>query len=72
MLLRLLEIPLIDILLIVLAIRYIWPGIFGIKSRKQRAAGNSKDKIFHPENSSPISAKYSKEQGEYIDYEEIK
>jgi biopolymer transport protein ExbD len=72
MLLRLLEIPLIDIILILLAIRFVVPRLFGIKSRKKMPPENLKDKIFSPGNSAHTPVKYPKGRGEYIDYEEIK
>jgi hypothetical protein len=71
MLARIFETPLIDILLILLAIRFIWPGIFGIRSKKQPGKNKQQPNSFREKQASPPS-KFSKEEGEYIDYEEIK
>ena len=71
MLTRIFETPLIDILLILLAIRFIWPGLFGIKSKKQKEKNKQQTNFIREKQSSPAS-KFSKEEGEYIDYEEIK
>src|SRR5262249_28732870 len=71
MLTRIFETPLIDILLILLAIRFIWPGLFGIKSKKDRAK-NKQQTTFFRESFSSKDPKSQKDEGEYIDYEEIK
>ena len=72
MILRIFDTPLIDVLLIVLAIRFIFPGLFGIKSKKQSSRKKQKDKVFVRENSTAQNSTHAKDQGEYIDYEEIK
>jgi hypothetical protein len=72
MIFRLLETPLVDIILIVLAIRFIWPQLFGIRSRKRNHERTATEKNFAREPSQPSSSKYSKEEGKYIDFEEIK
>jgi len=70
MLTRLFETPIIDILLILLAIRFIWPGLFGIKSKKEPK--NKQETRFFREKTPSQNPKFKNEEGEYIDYEEIK
>ena len=70
MLLRIFETPLIDILLILLAIRFIWPAIFGIKPKK-KAGTKQTDNSFR-ENAKSKMTHTQKDEGKYIDFEEIR
>ncbi|MEO6168389.1 MAG: hypothetical protein ABIO46_09610 [Chitinophagales bacterium] len=73
--LRILETPIVDILLILLAIRFIWPGLFGIRKKKPLNTNHSRHRNFVNNTRSPTVGKTPKDadaQGEYIDYEEIK
>lgn len=72
MILRIFDTPLIDVLLIVLAIRFIFPGLFGIKPKKQSERNRQKDKTFVRGNHTAQNPTHAKDEGEYIDYEEIK
>ncbi|HYV92482.1 MAG TPA: hypothetical protein VE978_11880 [Chitinophagales bacterium] len=69
MLLRLLETPLLDVLLIILLLRIFFPSLFGVKRRIRQK--EEKEPIIRPD-SSGQQQKFKKDQGEYIDYEEIK
>ena len=70
MLLRIFETPLIDVLLILLAIRFIWPAIFGIK-KKKKAGTKSPDNSFRESAKSKMTHP-QKDEGKYIDFEEIR
>lgn len=73
MLIRILQSPIVDAILIILAIRFLWPALFGIKRRKPIDHSNQRQKNFV--NEPPPAEKSSKDRtakGEYIDYEEIK
>lgn len=74
MIARILESPIVDLILIVLAIRFIFPSLFTFKYIKVNQPPAYRD---NPEGSIHIksSAKKNKEdkqEGEYIDYEEVK
>lgn len=71
MLVRIFETPVIDTLLILLAIRFIWPGVFGIRSRNRNGANHRRENVVNVPRQENHS-KTSDDQGEYIDYEEIK
>ena len=70
MIARLLETPLIDILLIVLLLRIFFPVLFGVKSKSKLREEKERATIHNP--SSSQQQKFKKDDGEYIDYEEIK
>ncbi|MEP7127513.1 MAG: hypothetical protein ABI729_01540 [Chitinophagales bacterium] len=72
MLVRIFETPILDVLLIVLAIRFIWPGLFGIRKRSSSQTNNGQQKNFVKEPPPVKNPKASDKRGEYIDYEEIK
>ena len=69
MLTRLLQSPIVDAILILLALRFLWPGLFGVKKKKPVQEHQ------HAVKNQPYSTESSKDNrsvGEYIDYEEIK
>jgi hypothetical protein len=70
MLTRLLETPLIDILLILLVLRLFFPVLFGVKSKTKQQA--EKERIVIRDASSGGNQKPEQKEGKYIDYEEIK
>ena len=70
MLLRLFEMPLIDVLLIILLLRLFFPSLFGVKSRTKGKA--EKERIIIRNDASGQPQKFKKGDGEYIDYEEVK
>ena len=70
MLTRLLETPLIDILLILLMLRLFFPSLFGVKSKRKQQA--EKERIIIRDASSNSNQKPDQKEGKYIDYEEIK
>ncbi|MBX7107270.1 MAG: DUF4834 family protein [Chitinophagales bacterium] len=71
MLVRIFETPVLDVLLIVLAIRFIWPSLFGIRKKKTAAgSGEQSNYVKQPPAANP--PKSTDRRGEYIDYEEIK
>lgn len=73
--LRIFETPIVDILLIILAIRFIWPGLFGIRRKKPVTTHESRQRNFVNNASPPAAEKKPKaadKRGEYIDYEEIR
>lgn len=72
MLVRILETPILDVLLIVLAIRFIWPSLFGIRKKKTAASGNHQQRNFVNQPPSSNAPKTTDNRGEYIDYEEIR
>lgn len=73
MMTRLLQSPIVDAILILLALRFLWPGLFGVRKKKpakdtlqeQRQYANNQSR-------STEGSKASRSAGEYIDYEEIK
>ncbi len=73
MLIRILQSPIVDAILIILAIRFLWPALFGIKKRRTAdpAAQQQKNFVNETQRSDKFSGERTKE-GEYIDYEEIK
>lgn len=72
MLVRIFETPVLDVLLIVLAIRFIWPGLFGIRKRSPSQTNNHQQRNFVNEPPPVKNSKVTDKRGEYIDYEEIK
>lgn len=72
MLVRILETPIFDVLLIILAIRFIWPSLFGIRKKKTVASGNHQQRNFVNDPPSAHTPKTADNRGEYIDYEEIR
>jgi len=70
MIARLLETPLLDVLLIVLLLRVFFPSLFGVKS-KSKLREEQERATKHSSSSSP-QQKFKKDDGEYIDYEEVK
>jgi len=72
MLLRIFESPIVDVLLIMLAIRFIWPGLFGIKKRKPSQNSSPHQQSYVKSPPTEKTTKASDGKGEYIDYEEIK
>lgn len=69
MLARLLETPLIDVLLILLLLRIFFPSLFGVKSKKTVAEKKQTNISY---SSSREQQKHKREEGEYIDYEDLK
>ncbi|MBA3647192.1 MAG: hypothetical protein H0W62_01350 [Chitinophagales bacterium] len=71
---RIFDIPFIDILLILLAIRFVWPGLFGIRRKSGTSSfSKQKPKADNPaENVESKPSQFGKNEGKYIDYEEIK
>jgi hypothetical protein len=67
--LRIFETPLLDILIILLLIRVFFPRLFGYGKRNQ---SDEKTKIFMRKKPEEKSSGNNKEDGEYIEYEEIK
>lgn len=72
MLLRIFESPIVDAILIILAIRFIWPGLFGIKKKKSVPSSNRQQQNYVRDHPKEKTSKTPEAQGEYIDYEEIK
>jgi len=70
LILRFLETPLFDVLLLLLLVRLLFPTLFGVKS-KSKARAEKERTIVH-QASSARENQFKKEDGEYIDYEEIK
>ena len=67
---RLLETPLLDVLLIVLLLRVFFPSLFGVKSKSKLREEKERATIHNaPANQ---QQKFKKDDGEYIDYEEVK
>lgn len=70
MLLRLLQTPLVDVLLLILLLRLVFPALFGVKSKSKRKA--EKERIIIRNEASGTQQKFKEKAGEYIDYEEVK
>jgi hypothetical protein len=70
MIARLLETPLLDVLLIVLLMRLFFPSLFGIKSKSKLREEKERTTIHTSSSGEP--QKFKKDEGEYIDYEEVK
>jgi hypothetical protein len=70
MFLRILDTPLLDVLLIVLALRLFFPSLFGIKSKAKQQV--EKDRLIVRNQTASKKSNESEKQGQYIEYEEIK
>jgi hypothetical protein len=69
MLFRILDTPLLDVLLLLILLRIIFPSLFRGRARAKESASNAQS-VFH--STSTENQKSKQEEGEYIDYEEIK
>ena len=70
LLLRLFETPLLDILLIILLLRFLFPSLFGIQSKAKQQA--ERERIVIRDAAAKQNREEQKQEGKYIDYEEIK
>jgi len=74
MIARILESPIVDLILIVLAIRFIFPSLFTFKvvkvNRQQPTYRANDEGSIHIQSSKKTTE--DKQEGEYIDYEEVK
>ena len=61
--------PFIDVLLIILLLRWFVPSLFRIRAPVKEKKQQEREII---RNANEQQQKFSKEEGEYIDYEEIK
>jgi len=64
---RILETPLFDILVLLLLVRIFFPQIFGVRRKE-----SSRENIFIRSKSKRKSSDQKKDEGEYIEYEEVK
>lgn len=75
MIARILESPIVDLILIVLAIRFIFPSLFTFKvvkvNRQQPTYRANDEGSIHIQSSAKKTSE-DKQEGEYIDYEEVK
>ncbi len=75
MIARILESPIVDLILIVLAIRFIFPSLFTFKvvrpNRQQPTYHENPEGSIHVKSSGKKNSE-DKQEGEYIDYEEVK
>lgn len=74
MIARILESPIVDLILIVLAIRFIFPSLFTfkvVKVNRQQPTYRANDEGSIRIQSSKKTTE-DKQEGEYIDYEEVK
>lgn len=67
--LRILETPLLDILIILLLVRIFFPRLFGYGRKNQP---EEKTRVFMRKKPERKSSENSNKDGEYIEYEEIK
>jgi len=67
MILRILETPLLDVLLLILLLRIVFPSLFRRRSKPKKRIQDEQT-IF----TSSRNPKSKQEEGDYIDYEEIK
>ncbi len=70
MIARILESRIVDLLLIILALRFIFPNLFSFKAFKS-AKKTERIIIVHKEKEI-VKSKPSDKAGEYVDYEEVK
>lgn len=68
MLFRFLETPVIDILLLLLLVRFLFPQFFGVRRKKQESPA---DQVISNSQRKKQPAS-TKDEGEYIEYEEIR
>jgi hypothetical protein len=66
---RILDTPFFDILVLLLLVRIFFPRFFGAGKKEQP---HEKSRIFVRSNSKQKSPDQNKDEGEYIEYEEIK
>ena len=69
MIARLLDSRLIDLILILLALRFIFPQYFNFKALKSE---KKTDRIIVVQKEKDKPKKSTEKQGEYVDYEEVK
>jgi len=75
MIARILESPIVDLILIILALRFILPSLFTVRyikvNQQQPPYRENKEGSVHIKSSTKESSK-DKHEGEYIDFEEVK
>lgn len=70
MIARILESRIIDLLLIILALRFIFPNLFSLKSFRSE---KKPERIIIVKKEKEIEKKHASDKaGEYVDYEEVK
>jgi hypothetical protein len=76
MLANLFESPILDIILIILALRFIYPSLFTFKvvkiNQQQPTYRQNPEGSIHIKSSAKKSSSDDDHKGEYIDYEEVK
>jgi hypothetical protein len=69
---RILDMPVIDLLLILLALRFLFPSVFTIKRSANRPPSNTAASFNPQAKKKRHTQRYGENEGEYIEYEEIK